>query len=103
MAKVYKLIEISEYEQLKKLMHADNKSGVLEDDIKYTHEAKLKSEPRIVDSEETSNTSSSSSSGDRKYKSNFTECDWQTFEDCFKLGDGGKICRKKIFKRQKQR
>lgn len=101
MAKVYKLIEISEYEGLKKLMHATENQDEQVEDKNNNHEDKLRSDSRLVDSEETSNTSSSSSIAPNKSKSNFTECDWLTFEDCFKLCDGGKICRKKIHKRQK--
>lgn len=95
MAKVYKLIEIGEYEALKQLLEKNTvQRNSQSEEIKVVNS-------QLGYSEESSNNSSNSETSDSNQKSTFTECDWRVFEDCFVLSDGGKIHRKKICKRKK--
>lgn len=100
MAKVYKLIEVGEYEALKKLEDTSDKATSSKNTVIKASEIKKNNNSHFGDSEESSNTSFSEGSETTKNPS-FTECDWRAFEDCFTLSDGGKIYRKKICKRKK--
>lgn len=100
-AKVFKLIEIGEYETLKRREEI-NSSNLITKDAK---ERKIKEDKDLASSEifvknSVESESEHSSSSQNSSKQSFLNCDWVGFEEVFVL-NGDKIHRKKIRKFKK--
>lgn len=100
MTKVYKLIEINEYERLKQLeetMSAKPSSSFISDNDSSS-EVKDHCELVVKSSPESDESNKIVSTNIQKCQKSFKDCDWLTFEDSFVITDGQKIYRKKILK-----